>query len=846
MEPMKSREKKLTYISLFSSAGVGCYGFSQEGFDCIATVELINRRLEVQRHNEKCLYPSGYIADDLTKKSTQEKIFSEIDLWKSKQGIKEVDILLATPPCQGMSVANHKKGDELARNSLVVESIKLVDKIQPKVFLFENVRAFLSSLCTDTDKKPKTIREAIELNLGGKYNIHYQVINFKDYGNPSSRTRTLVIGVRKDVQEITPLDLMPPLKDGGTLRDAIEYLPSLKTMGEIYSKDFYHNFRPYGEHMVAWVEKIKEGQSAFDNKDPKRRPHQIKNGKVVANENKNGDKYSRCYWDKVAPCVHTRNDIFASQATIHPKDNRVFSVRELMNMMSIPETFKWVGISLTELNKLSDEEKRKILKKEEVNIRQSIGEAVPTVIFKGIAQNLKKKLKASEQSETQIKKLIVDKGLDSEENLRDFIKENIKDLSYPELAKIVELANAERLKHAAYYTRQDICFTIIKDLPDASKFDRISILEPSVGAGNFIPLIIEKYKTVKEVVIDVIDIDKNAINTLKLLLKKLSIPKNITINLINEDFLLYGETNLFNQSKRYDIVVGNPPFGDISENKELLKLYKKDKYNTDTNNLFSLFLEKAIQFGDTVGFIIPKSFLSAPEFNKTRELVSSFAVEKITDYGEKGFKGVKIETISLIINTRKKGTRTVVESYVKNEITTKDQSYICSKDFPYWLVYRNEFFDSVAKKLKFNIFTSYRDRQITKKITKGEGKIRVLKSRNIGRNQIVDIPDYDSYVDSLDGLSISKFWNKEDSILVPNLTYAPRASFLPDNTIVDGSVAILTLKSGEIKITEKDLDYFGTEEFTEFYKVARNHGTRSLNIDNNSVFFFGVKTKHSK
>jgi DNA (cytosine-5)-methyltransferase 1 len=841
MEPMKSREKKLTYISLFSSAGVGCYGFSQEGFDCIATVELINRRLEVQRHNEKCLYPSGYIADDLTKKSTQEKIFSEIDLWKSKQGIKEVDILLATPPCQGMSVANHKKGDELARNSLVVESIKLVDKIQPKVFLFENVRAFLSSLCTDTDKKPKTIREAIELNLGGKYNIHYQVINFKDYGNPSSRTRTLVIGVRKDVQEITPLDLMPPLKDGGTLRDAIEYLPSLKTMGEIYSKDFYHNFRPYGEHMVAWVEKIKEGQSAFDNEDPKRRPHQIKNGKVVANENKNGDKYSRCYWDKVAPCVHTRNDIFASQATIHPKDNRVFSVRELMNMMSIPETFKWVGISLAELNKLSDEEKRKILKKEEVNIRQSIGEAVPTVIFKGIAQNLKKKLKASEQSETQIKKLIADKGLDSEENLRDFIKENIKNLSYPELAKIVELANAERLKHAAYYTRQDICFTIIKDLPDASKFDKISILEPSVGAGNFIPLIIEKYKTVKEVVIDVIDIDKNAINTLKLLLKKLNIPKNITINLINKDFLLYGETNLFNQSKRYDIVVGNPPFGDISQNKDLLKLYKKDKYNTDTNNLFSLFLEKAIQFGDTVGFIIPKSFLSAPEFNKTRELVSSFAVEKITDYGEKGFKGVKIETISLIINTRKKGTRTVVESYVKNEITTKDQSYICSKDFPYWLVYRNDFFDSVAKKLKFNIFTSYRDRQITKKITKNHGKIRVLKSRNIGRNQILNIPDYDSYVDSLDGLSISKFWNKEDSILVPNLTYAPRASFLPDNTIVDGSVAILTLKSGEIKITEKDLDYFGTEEFTEFYKVARNHGTRSLNIDNNSVFFFGVK-----
>lgn len=838
---MKVQHKKLTYISLFSSAGVGCHGFSQEGFDCIATVELINRRLEVQRHNNKCLYPSGYIADDLTKKSTQEKIFSEIDLWKSKQGVKEVDVLLATPPCQGMSVANHKKGNELARNSLVVESINLVDKIQPKIFLFENVRAFLNSLCTDTDKKTKSIREAIETNLGGKYNIHYQVINFKDYGNPSSRTRTLVIGVRKDIPEITPLDLMPALKQGGSLRDAIGYLPSLKKMGEIKRDDFYHNFRPYSEHMLPWIENTKEGQSAFDNEDPKRRPHQIKNGKMVHNENKNGDKYSRCYWDKVAPCVHTRNDIFASQATIHPKDNRVFSIRELMKIMSVPDSFKWVAMSLSDLNKLSEEEKRKILKKEEINIRQSLGEAVPTVIFNSIAKNIKAQFKSNERTEAQIVKIINEKKLDIEENLKEFIKDNIKELTYSELAKIVELSNAQRLKHAAYYTRQDICFTIIKDLPDASKFEKLSILEPSVGAGNFIPLLVEKYKTVKEVEIDLIDIDKNAIEILKLLLKRINIPSNIKINLINADFLLHGETDLFNQSKRYNIVIGNPPFGDISENKDVLKLYKKNKYNTDTNNLFSLFLEKAIQLGDTVGLIIPKSFLSAPEFNKTRELVASFAVEKIMDYGEKAFKGVKIETISLIVNTRGKGHRTLVESYVKNEVGYKDQSYLCSSDFPYWLVYRNEFFDSVAKKLRFNIFTSYRDRQITKKITKNRGKIRVLKSRNIGRNEIVNIPDYDSYVDSLEGLSISKFFNKENSILVPNLTYAPRASFLPENTIVDGSVAILTPKFGEVKITEKDLDYFGTEEFTQFYRVARNHGTRSLNIDNNSVFFFGVK-----
>lgn len=57
---------RLSYISLFSSAGVGCYGFKQENYNCIATCELIERRLNVQRYNHKCTYESGYICGDIT------------------------------------------------------------------------------------------------------------------------------------------------------------------------------------------------------------------------------------------------------------------------------------------------------------------------------------------------------------------------------------------------------------------------------------------------------------------------------------------------------------------------------------------------------------------------------------------------------------------------------------------------------------------------------------------------------------------------------------------------------------------------------------------------------------
>ena len=58
--------KLLTYISLFSSAGVGCFGFKQNDFECIATNELLPKRLKIQRINNKCKYESGYLEGDIT------------------------------------------------------------------------------------------------------------------------------------------------------------------------------------------------------------------------------------------------------------------------------------------------------------------------------------------------------------------------------------------------------------------------------------------------------------------------------------------------------------------------------------------------------------------------------------------------------------------------------------------------------------------------------------------------------------------------------------------------------------------------------------------------------------
>lgn len=831
VEEKKSPYGIKSYISLFSSAGIGCYGFKETGYNCIATVELLEKRLKIQRFNKKCFLDSGYICGDMTQQETKDKIFKELALWKDCFGLSDLDVLIATPPCQGMSVANHKKRDELKRNSLVVESISITKEVLPKFFVYENVRAFLTSICTDLDGKDKSIQEAITYNLGGDYNILFRVINFKDYGCPSSRTRTLVIGVRKDITDITPYDIFPTPTKEKTLRETIGHLPSLTTMGEISENDIYHNFRKYAPHMEAWISEIKEGQSAFDNEDASRIPHTIKDGVVVYHAKKNGDKYTRQIWDKVAPCVHTRNDIMASQNTVHPTDNRVFSIREVMLMMSVPNSFQWTDIPFEKLNSLSLKEKQNFLKKEEMNIRQNLGEAVPTIIFKQIATNIKQALTHFPISNTEASTYVHNNSLTQKDRLIDFIRKS-KD-NFPRISRIAEMANSERDNTAAYYTRQDICFAIVNNLPDAKQFTNLSILEPSVGVGNFLPSLIVKYKNVPSVTIDVVDINPTSIEILQETMNHIEIPENFTINYI------VGDTLLYDFSKKYDIVIGNPPYMKLSANNPLTSQYKGIVSNKNTNNIFAFFIEKALSLGRYVSLIVPKSLINSPEYNITRDFMGSLAITNIIDFGEKAFKGVKIETISFTIDTTKKPSNTIISSYINNSIRIIPQQYFTDKRFPYWLIYRNSHFDSISNTMKFGIFKSYRDRVITKQVTKLTGKVRVLKSRNIGDNRIIDIEGYDCYIDNPEEFDVGRYLDQTECVLIPNLTYNPRACFMPKGCIADGSVAILTLSDPSIKITTEDLAFYATKEFSIFYSIARNLGTRSLNIDNNSVFFFG-------
>ena len=362
-------------------------------------------------------------------------------------------------------------------------------------------------------------------------------------------------------------------------------------------------------------------------------------------------------------------------------------------------------------------------------------------------------------------------------------------------------------------------------------------MEPSVGAGNFLPFIAEKYKDKEILEFFLIDIDNNELKLAELIFETYFREKypNTAIIYINDDYLKFPISG-----RKFDLVIGNPPYAKITDSR-LLKEYKRNSQIKKSSNLFVLFLEKASHDGDWVSLLIPKSVLNAPEYSEIRQLLSSTHIHAILDFGENGFKGVKIETVNLLFtNTENKSTTHVI-SLTQNIDIIQDQDYITDAAYPVWLLYRNQFFDRFAASMHLGVFEAFRDRQIVNTMLYSTGKYRVLKSRNIGSNEIIDIYNYDSYITDLKGLAVARYLNRKDVVLVPNLSYAPRACFLPPNTIANGSVALLTLKKGNDTITEQDLALFATNEFTQYYRIARNYGTRSLNIDNNSVYFFGIR-----
>lgn len=375
---------RLKGLSLFSNVGIAEAYFGQIGLDILIANELIEKRAkfysDVYPHSEMIV--GDITDDDLRNQIVKKSIDSEIDL------------IIATPPCQGMSVAgNRNEFDE--RNQLIYYAVDVIKRVKPKYAIIENVPTILRTKIMvngETMLIPNYLRESLS-----EYHFNSEsLIKAMDHGVPQMRERNIFLLVRNDINMEWTFPEKEPVID---LEHAIGHLPSLdpilregmdltlekfpgflkkKEQGISVSK--WHFPPKHSWKQVEWMMHTPTGKSAIYN--PVYFPQKEDGTPVVAHHN----HYRRMYWDKPSRTITQNNGVISSLACVHPgrkyyqngdilySDPRVLTIYELLIVSSLPVDWPipdWA---------------------DETFIRKVIGEGIPSRLVKVIVEKLIKNI----------------------------------------------------------------------------------------------------------------------------------------------------------------------------------------------------------------------------------------------------------------------------------------------------------------------------------------------------------------------------------------------------------------------------------------------------------------------
>ena len=419
----------LNAISLFSSSGIGDLGLHANNIKTVIACELLDERMKLFKHN-----------------NPDTKCFCG-DIWDLKNNIIDYYqstfrnpplLILATPPCQGMSpngmgkmLSDYRKGlrpkyDE--RNRLIIPAIQIIKALQPLWVIFENVSNMINTLIYDENDKLINIIDYIHQELGESYIGEPQIIDCANYGVPEHRTRLFTVLSK------TPCGLKHFKKQGTfipaathsaektsftkpwvTLREAIGSLPALRAEKgqEIDKNNPLHKVPVLDKKKIWWLDNTPEGSTAFNNQciNPnclyqKNMLHGAKHNEAGINkfnadtplycikcgnllprpyveDNISGEKrimkgftsaYKRMSWDEPASTLTQNFQYACSDNKVHPSQTRVLSL--------------WEGIIIQTIAQypFSFEIDGKQVK--DGLIRDTIGESVPPKIIDLICKNI--------------------------------------------------------------------------------------------------------------------------------------------------------------------------------------------------------------------------------------------------------------------------------------------------------------------------------------------------------------------------------------------------------------------------------------------------------------------------
>lgn len=219
VDVVNNPKHKLRTLELFAGAGGLALGVEKAGFDTIALVEIDKDASDTLKANR----PKWRVLNcDIAS-------ISELDL-EDYFGIKsgELELLSGGAPCQSFSYAGKRLGLEDARGTLFFHYAQFLKKLQPKMFLFENVRGLLTH---DNGRTYKTITAIFEQ---AGYTVQKEVLNAWDYGVAQKRERLITIGIRNDLTNKIHYTFPKPHKYKPVLRDILLDCP--KSEGTPYSE----------------------------------------------------------------------------------------------------------------------------------------------------------------------------------------------------------------------------------------------------------------------------------------------------------------------------------------------------------------------------------------------------------------------------------------------------------------------------------------------------------------------------------------------------------------------------------------------------------------------------------
>lgn len=305
-------------VSTFSGGGGSCLGYRMAGFNVIYANEFVEEAQKTYKAN----HSNTYLDTRDIRNVDAEDI---LKITKLKQG--ELDLFDGSPPCCAFSTAgkrdkgwnkerDYSDGKKQKIEDLFEEYIRLLDGLQPKTFVAENVSGMVKG------KAIGYFKYYLQKMKSCGYEVEARLLNAKWLGVPQARERLIFIGVRKDLgmKPVFP----KPFRYYYTLGDALKDLPE---ENEREAEMLREDAKKY-----AWYKILR--------KMPKDPPKSLSGAQYA-----NGSYFNLKRESMKAPCstICQRNGDLSCSGNSHPIEDRKFTIAELKRITSLPDDFILTG-----------------------------------------------------------------------------------------------------------------------------------------------------------------------------------------------------------------------------------------------------------------------------------------------------------------------------------------------------------------------------------------------------------------------------------------------------------------------------------------------------------------------